>query len=485
MSFAAIDLDLQAVKTALGHVRDLALEESFTTVSKAQALRIANVMRRSELDTASLVACMEKVRDVGFAEVDKTMLLTELTTLLSNPNLDAMPTIVKKAANSTQKWEHCVHALSSEIWERMSACKHLDVMFLHLADLGLHRPCEKTARAMAMAFLLATEGVDRAFAINKESRKQTVEVTKTMWKTFANARQRPDPMIWDFPGVSAFERLHPDIFAQVFTMRGVTPQGPKCSGTEWLMLVQGTNCRGHGAARPSGVQPQQFQSGDALASQNPMSAFMPLMATLTQMCQQMVGPNGRTDQAQPRRSPSPDEFDLTLVGGAGGAGGAAEMGGERRRLPDGRDAAPVSGERGVHFGRGAALAIEAPDAAEAPPAPRSPVPAPEEDEVDAITAQIGKHRAETLKERRVLRKPAASMKRPAAANEDDGKQPKKVCTAAATMKAAGYVPSSCDAVKLPRGWSVWTKPPRPDKYFVSASGQRYRSVNEVKASLGI
>ena len=251
------------------------------------------------------------------------------------------------------------------------------------------------------------------------------------------------------------------------------------------MLVQGTNCRGHGAARPSGVQPQQFQSGDALASQNPMSAFMPLMATLTQMCQQMVGPNGRTDQAQPRRSPSPDEFDLTLVGGAGGAGGAAEMGGERRRLPDGRDAAPVSGERGVHFGRGAALAIEAPDAAEAPPAPRSPVPAPEEDEVDAITAQIGKHRAETLKERRVLRKPAASMKRPAAANEDDGKQPKKVCTAAATTKAAGYVPSSCDVMKLPRGWSVWTKPPRPDKYFVSASGQRYRSVNEVKASLGI
>ena len=103
MSFAAIDLDLQAVKTALGHVRDLALEESFTAVSKAQALRIANVMRRSELDTASLVACMEKVRDVGFAEVDKTMLLNELTTLLSNPNLDATPTIVKKAANSTQK----------------------------------------------------------------------------------------------------------------------------------------------------------------------------------------------------------------------------------------------------------------------------------------------------------------------------------------------------------------------------------------------
>jgi hypothetical protein len=86
-----------------------------------------------------------------------------------------------------------------------------------------------------------------------------------------------------------------------------------------------------------------------------------------------------------------------------------------------------------------------------------------------------------------MKRPAAApagasvSKRPAAAGG-----PEKVHCMSRKMLDMGYVRTSTDVVNLPKLWSVWTKPPRTDKYFVDGStGNKYRSVGEVKEALGL
>jgi hypothetical protein len=553
MALATIQLELQAVGTALAKMREMgSAEEKIVLVSKAQAMQIASMIRQAKLDTTSLVVCMRKIECVPFTSDDKTFLLETISLLLQSPEPSSALVAAPQPSNATQKWEHCVHGLTSRVWESLANCKTIEPMAMHLADLGLYLPCEKTFRAMGMAFLLATEGTERALRTDQSTRKQTVDATKAMWRIFIKARAKPNPVIWEFRSVSEFQIQHPDNFDKAFSKIGLTPQGPPCSPTEWTVLVQGTKCRGPQAAgrsnricvgNPSGKQLQQLQLQQSGAQgpldvQQGFGAMMPMMAAMTQMCQQMMG---QQPPLAHDRTPSNDELDLLYVGGDRGAGGAggvggvapggggfqhachdgvvgkgAVVGGEQRALMNDLGAGGGGGDADMRDKRHVAIDItgrispcerplaatcvaktfELQDGVADPGAMLSPQPDASPDDVTKMIEEFRGENAITAKHAK--KRPAAAeaagatvSKKPPAAGATVSKKPAAAAGPETThnmsrhMLDKGYVRTSTDAVTLPKQWSVWMKPPRPDKYFVDGrTGNRYRSVCEVKKALG-
>ena len=142
-----------------------------------------------------------------------------------------------------------------------------------------------------------------------------------------------------------------------------------------------------------------------------------------------------------------------------------------------------------------ANALELQDGVADPGAMLSPPPDASPDDVTKMIEEFRGEKAITAKHAK--KRPAAAeaagatvSKKPPAAGATVSKKP---AAAAGTEKHCmsrhmldmGYVRTSTDAVKLPMQWSVWMKPPRPDKYFVDGrTGNRYRSVCEVKKALG-
>ena len=85
MALATIQLELQAVGTALAKMREMgSAEEKIVLVSKAQAMQIASMIRQAKLDTTSLVVCMRKIECVPFTSDDKTSLLEAISLLLQS-----------------------------------------------------------------------------------------------------------------------------------------------------------------------------------------------------------------------------------------------------------------------------------------------------------------------------------------------------------------------------------------------------------------
>ena len=492
MSVAAIAQELAAVTAALKWSQELGGGKS-DAVSKAHAFRMATEIQRANLNTSDLVQCLDKIREVPFNPADKTWLANAIADLLAAPAA-AMPAPKAMPPNSTQKWQNCVHALTVPVWEKLEG-KHVDAMFSHLADLGLYVPCEKTYRALGICFLLATEGVERAMEFNQAARAQTIKVVKTMWATFKKTQPRPAMVIWEFESVSAFMQLNPDVFDKVFTQKGLSPTGPKCSPHEWGVLLHGTKCRGGAKATAmsigSPVQMQCLQSSGPSLQSNPMAM---LVTALTQVCNQMQMRGNETSSSGLRRSPSP-ELDLTFDEPVDGL---ARVHRPLCNVPHGKPDAADAAQNAKLDGPSDAPTTEARAAQTntpaAPIAPPLPSAAPKEDatDVDNMTLQIEESRkAAVAKAKAMRKKPAAAdesmRKRPSAVDESlpAAKKAKDEIGFAKSKVAAGFVRASCDAVKLPKGWSVWTKPPRPDKYFYDVAGAQYRSVVSVKEELGI
>ena len=213
-----------------------------------------------------------------------------------------------------------------------------------------------------------------------------------------------------------------------------------------------------------------------------IGALMPLIAAIAGLCHQQP----QHHAAGLKRTASPYDIDLLLLKPRGETiGGKDAVLRSPLRLEE--PPAPPPSEEPPAPAPSDQLAIEGGGAAPTAPDVTETEGAAEVDEItELIKSERGKAKAAAAAAARVKKRPSAApatlaTKQTAA----DAKQPKKQCTYAASMKAAGYVEATSDKVTLPKGWSVYSMPPRTDKYFLDPAGNRFRSVIEVKAALGV
>ena len=90
-------------------------------------------------------------------------------------------------------------------------------LFMHLHALGLRRPSEPTAQAMAVGLLLSSEGLEKSLALTMASRTQMVKTTKSWFLKSCNGLRAPAEWCWQLPPTPAkLQHLHPSLYAAGF-----------------------------------------------------------------------------------------------------------------------------------------------------------------------------------------------------------------------------------------------------------------------------
>ena len=79
---------------------------------------------------------------------------------------------------------------------------------------------------------------------------------------------------------------------------------------------------------------------------------------------------------------------------------------------------------------------------------------------------------------------APTLKKPAAFKPIAPAKAMKKPKAHTAKKPAASGAVSLHMAGLPRGWRCFTRPPRPDRYYVDPSGEQYRTWGEVETIVG-
>ena len=127
------------------------------------------------------------------------------------------------------------------MWEAMSMGNIRPAIKLAI-DLGLRNPSEPTARSIAMAFLVASEGMQCALEKCRLTKVSFINETK---QYFAEQRQLiAAPLVWIsrlLPTPQEFSLHYAAIFNSAYN--GSSPAKPPWCSAEWARLLHGTRCR--------------------------------------------------------------------------------------------------------------------------------------------------------------------------------------------------------------------------------------------------
>ena len=312
----------------------------------------------------------------------------------------------------------------------------------------------------------------------------------------------PKPLEWIGQAPSSideFKDTFPHVYGTVFAEAG--PRKMPMSEIDWNMLVSGTRCRqsaGTCTAQVTAMMAQGTSSHALSAPAGVPSELTRALTGLTQLLGQVVARQGQAEQDQhcplvfndghlggqrgqrERESMQgmaqrPQQVHVLGGGDLGqqqrGAVGQPQRGALDDQPMGGRGAAVEDPRLGEHQaiddkGRGGSLEEEAESAGNGITEKET---LPPKSNVDAVTdnlvGRMGK---------RVIpwKKPAAAPARPTM------KRP-----AAATVQGPNGTTQCENPHRLPAEWTCWQLP-RGDKYYVTSTGKRFRSIGEARQVIG-
>lgn len=199
----------QASATLLGVLRGVS-DAQATEVAKTQAQALVAKLQQlpglSATEAAELATAFARV---GFAKDDlATLLQLVMTKAATNTN--------EAGGKKGQSFEMFINFLPAKVWSAMEN-NNPEVLFSHLQALGLRRPSEPTGQGMAVALILASEGMDKALGYPADLRTKMVKTTKAWYLRSCEGLPAPTEWVWRFPSTpEQFKQAHPNLFAQAF-----------------------------------------------------------------------------------------------------------------------------------------------------------------------------------------------------------------------------------------------------------------------------
>ena len=180
---------------------------SFQKVSVAERTRLQAVMLSANMSSLDLGQVAAAVKKVGFDDADESILM-DLIGDLAGRGSCTVSAVAGNARCTLQNYEDVLHHLTATIWAQMTGG---DVYaFIDFAlRLGLRSPTEGTFRALALAHLFQTEGLDKVLAMQPEAKTALVKSMKSIFRTRAKLVQPPLEWIVVFPrNVEQLRREH-------------------------------------------------------------------------------------------------------------------------------------------------------------------------------------------------------------------------------------------------------------------------------------
>ena len=188
-------------------------------MSSAECSRVLSLLRSVSLTSVEMSSVVTGVKEAGFAAKDETTLLDCSIECLSGSHGRPVATH-SGARTSLQSWETVQHFLPASVWETMKQGTMSNVIDFVL-KLGLRNPSEPTAQVISLCVLWASEGHDKACAMQAEVKLSFHQQVKQMFKTKAKFLLPPVEWMQALPRTPLeLKQKNPTVYEVVYSQEG-------------------------------------------------------------------------------------------------------------------------------------------------------------------------------------------------------------------------------------------------------------------------
>ena len=327
------DRFLDRVQCATTVLLALKGRSNFKKVSKTEADVLIRMVQTSDLQADTLAKAIAEAWKIGFVSSHEDdyieVLSNKLVEASSPPAPSEDPAVAPATAPASagsgqrlkqQNFESFPNFLPASAWQEMAAEGTVRRACAVLLKLGLRSPTEHTYKGLAVAYLLATEGAEKAREMPPDRRTSYIAIVRG---AFGEARsQVMQPSAWQQQLEQTPSALHasrPDVYAATYKSEKhvAFPFGL----ADYEALRAHTSCRKTRGQGPSA-------RGSASSDQNGLSSLMASMTEMMKLCmpsqerglpglkifngsksaaQPLMLGNGSSSSAMPREQPAEEE----------------------------------------------------------------------------------------------------------------------------------------------------------------------------------
>jgi hypothetical protein len=251
---------------------------SFNDVSSSERARVQTVLAAAPLTSEHLGEIATMVKEMGFAELDESMLLDFIGGLCIKPS----GSIVQPGTSSQlQNWEAVAHYLPQNIWTELNTGNCSPAMDF-LVRMGLRHPTEATARAISLVVLFGSDGFEKTNAMSPSQKLVFLHSVKQMLKDRRKTAGPPTLFISLLPAApKQISDQNPVLFKQWYGEGGAPMASP-------MSDVQFSQLKGSFRLRVVRSCPYGLSQGSMSGPSTPFGMMQAGMQMISQM-QQALG----------------------------------------------------------------------------------------------------------------------------------------------------------------------------------------------------
>ena len=251
---------------------------SFNDVSSSERARVQTVLAAAPLTSEHLGEIATMVQQIGFAELDESLLLDFIGGLCIKPS----GSIVQPGTSMRlQNWEAVAHHLPQNIWAELNNGNCSLAMDL-LVRMGLQHPTEATARAISLVVLFGSDGFEKTNAMSPSQKLVFLHSVKQMLKDRRKTAAPPTVFISLLPAApKQMSDQNPVLFKQWYGEGGAPMTSP-------MSDVQFSQLKGSFRLRVVRSCPYTLNPSPMSGPSTPISMMQAGMQMISQM-QQALG----------------------------------------------------------------------------------------------------------------------------------------------------------------------------------------------------
>jgi hypothetical protein len=215
-----VKASLNSAKSLLHALRS---RPSFTDVSSSERARIQTVLASSPLTTEKLAEIAGMINQIGFADIDETLLLDFIGGLCMQPSGGM---VQPGTSTHLQNWEALHNYLPQNIWDELKSGNCGPALDL-LVRMGLQHPTEATSRAIAIVVLFGSDGFEKSMEMMNNQKLTFLKTIKQMLKDRRKTIAQATVIITLLPpSPKEIDVRHPALFKQWYGEGGVPMASP-------------------------------------------------------------------------------------------------------------------------------------------------------------------------------------------------------------------------------------------------------------------
>lgn len=200
---------VEASRTLLDALQSTSATQATEFSKKQGSAIVARVAQLPMLGAADAAKLASMISAAKFAKGDMAVMLEAIANKTSAEPADV-------SQKKGQSYEAYFAFLPEAVWASMSQ-NAPEELFMHLHALGLRRPSEPTAQAMAVGLLLTSAGLEKSMAHTMAARTHMVKTTKSWFLKSCNGLGAPAEWCWRLPPTPAkLQQIHPKLYAAAF-----------------------------------------------------------------------------------------------------------------------------------------------------------------------------------------------------------------------------------------------------------------------------